>query len=45
MGTAGLERVKEYFTLDRQAKQYQDWYEEIASKKALTNETLLRIKS
>ena len=45
MGAAGLERVKEYFTLERQVKQYQDWYEEIASKKALTNETLLRIKS
>ena len=45
MGAAGLERVKEYFTLERQVKQYQDWYEEIASKKALTIETLLRIKS
>ena len=32
MGAAGLERVKNLFTLDRQAKQYQDWYEEIVSK-------------
>jgi len=31
MGTAGLERVKEYFTLERQVKQYQEWYEEIVS--------------
>ena len=32
MGAAGLARVRDYFTLERQAKQYQDWYEEIVSK-------------
>jgi glycosyltransferase involved in cell wall biosynthesis len=35
MGAAGLERVQEYFTLERQAKQYQEWYEEIVSRQAL----------
>lgn len=32
MGAAGLDRVRNLFTLDRQARQYQDWYEEIVSK-------------
>jgi glycosyltransferase involved in cell wall biosynthesis len=32
MGAAGLARVRDYFTLERQAAQYQDWYEEIVSK-------------
>lgn len=32
MGAAGLERVRELFTLERQAKLYQDWYKEIMSK-------------
>ena len=35
MGAAGLERVQEYFTLERQAKQYQEWYEEIMSRQAV----------
>lgn len=35
MGAAGLERVQEYFTLEQQAKQYQEWYEEIVSRQAL----------
>ena len=34
MGAAGLARVRDLFTLERQAKQYQDWYEEIVSKQA-----------
>lgn len=32
MGAAGLDRVSNLFTLERQAQQYQDWYEEIVSK-------------
>ena len=32
MGAAGLERVREYFTLAHQAKQYQQWYEEIVQR-------------
>jgi glycosyltransferase involved in cell wall biosynthesis len=35
MGAAGLERVQEYFTLERQAKQYQEWYEDIMSRQAV----------
>jgi glycosyltransferase involved in cell wall biosynthesis len=45
MGAAGLERVRAHFTLERQVKQYQEWYEEIVSKQVSTHKTLSAIRS
>jgi hypothetical protein len=40
MGIAGLERVRAHFTLERQVKKYQEWYEEIVSKQVSTHKKL-----